>query len=138
KQWRSPEGLYDVPAFLASLPEKWREPHLLLTHFDMMRKTVPRNLSGVKCQKVLMLGDTHHMAAAIRNPLNYALEEPYDLIVGEFDRQHLHFFLEAGIRYVAWIPCFTLRPFEEFAGMPLRRGATFVGQAGQWHPYRRG
>src|SRR5437868_13060772 len=83
KQWRSPEGLYDVPAFLASLAAKWREPDLLLTHFDMMRKTVPRNLSGVKCQKVLMLGDTHHMAAAIRNPLNYALEEPYDLIVGE-------------------------------------------------------
>ncbi|HVT80603.1 MAG TPA: glycosyltransferase, partial [Phycisphaerae bacterium] len=96
-----------------------------------------RNLAGVRCPKVLVVGDTHHICAPGRGPIwrpvSYALAESYDLVIGEFNRHHMHFFREAGIK-AGWVPCFTLSPFEH--GVETKKhDVTFVGQTGR-HPFR--
>jgi hypothetical protein len=78
------------------------------------------------------------MRTPIARPLAYAASEPFDLIINQFTRHHLHFFHEAGLSHARWLPSFTLTPFDhELQGFSRRaRGVTFVGGINH-HPYRR-
>ncbi|MCC7167614.1 MAG: glycosyltransferase [Rhodospirillales bacterium] len=64
----------------------------------------PRNLAALGGIKVLVLGDTHQGDHPIGGLLDYAAGEPFDLIVGTGNRQHLHFFAHAGLAPVHWLP----------------------------------
>jgi len=133
-----PTGEYDLAAYVRRLPPPWRDPTLVVVFHDTGGNSIPRNLAALGCPKILIIGDTHHICAPGRGPiawpLAHGLAERYDLAVGEFNRQHMHFFLEAGIR-AGWLPAFTLTPFEHPANGPKKHEVTFVGQTGR-HPYR--
>ncbi len=133
-----PTGEYDLGAYVQSLPAPWREPELLVLCDDTGGNSIPRNLAAIRCPKILVVGDTHHICAPgkgpIWRPIAHALAEPYDLVLGEFNRHHLHFFREAGIN-AGWLPCFTLSPFEHPVQQLKKHDVTFVGQTGR-HPYR--
>jgi hypothetical protein len=119
KMWRSPRGMYDVQEFLHTLPEPFRRPNVLVIYHDLSQETIPIHLATMACPRVLIVGDTHHKGTALRRAITYAHIEPFDLIIGEFDRQHLHFFVEAGLRQTQWLPCFNITP-PEHAPTPHR------------------
>jgi hypothetical protein len=130
----APRGLYDVAEFLKTLPAPWRDPSLLLVDFDFLQQSVPRHLAAVQCPKVLLLGETHHPIAPLQRAIRYLREERYDLVILEFNRQHGHFLLEAGLPQTRWLPGFTLAPDEHLPG-PRQHRLTFMGHV-ERHPYR--
>ncbi|MBL9001308.1 MAG: glycosyltransferase family 1 protein [Phycisphaerae bacterium] len=134
RELRCPEGEYNIAPLLARLAEP---PELIVVRADASMRAVPVNLDSAKAPKVLLLGDTHHMPRPIRTVLAYLRRERFDLVVGEFNRQHLHFFREAGIANIAWIPCYTLAPCEREPAAAPGHALCFAGQAGAYHPYRR-
>ncbi|MBF0334444.1 MAG: glycosyltransferase family 1 protein, partial [Alphaproteobacteria bacterium] len=132
---RSPPGRYDIGEILARLPAE-RHPDLVVVKIDATLGNIPGNLARLPCPKVLILGDTHHLDEPIRRLLDYAAVERFDRIVTDCNRQHLHFFLEAGFPRVHWLPHLTWRPnWREPAAAP-DRDMVFVGQTGSFHPWR--
>lgn len=133
-----PSGEFDLAKYVRALPSPWASPSLVVVCDDTGGNSIPRNLEGIKCPKILIVGDTHHICAPGRGPIwraiSHVLEERYDLVLGEFNRHHLHFFREAGIN-TGWLPCFTLSPFEHAPQQAKTHDVTFVGQTGR-HPYR--
>src|SRR5882762_6466257 len=47
--------------------------------------------------------------ASDRNLLDYVLSEPFAAVIFDYTRQHAHFFVEAGLRNVYWLPGFNVR-----------------------------
>lgn len=132
-----PPGRYDVSAMLKDLPEEYREPSMVMCQWDCVGMCEPFNLKGVAGKKVLLVGDTHHTRQPLTRSIRLALAEPWDLVVLEFNPQHLHWFRDAGIRNVACIPCFTISPIDIPPPEKRTRGITFVGSIGPDHKYRR-
>lgn len=129
-------GSYDLAAVVDRLPAAQR-PDLVVVRADATRRNRPGNLAGVKARRVLLIGDTHHGRAPIAGLIRYAKAEPFDLILLDYTRQHGHFFLEAGLRPVHWLPAFAIDP-PPVTGLPEpRRGLTFLGQLGDHHRQRR-
>jgi len=133
---QTPVGSYDVADFIRATPGL-AKPELLIVKADASLRNCPRNLFKLKCPKVLIVGDTHHMNAPLQNVIRYALEEPFTHIVFDHTRHHAHFFMEAGLKNVHWIPAvdFAFNPREPVQN-PSRK-LSFVGQVGAHHPFRR-
>lgn len=133
---RTDLGSYDLAAVIDRLPAAQR-PDLVVVRADATRRNRPGNLAGVKAKRVLLIGDTHHGRAPIAGLIRYAKSEPFDLILLDYTRQHAHFFIEAGLRPVRWLPAFAIDP-PPLAGPPApRRGLTFLGQLRDHHRQRR-
>jgi glycosyltransferase involved in cell wall biosynthesis len=109
----------------------------LIVKIDASLRSCPRNLFKLKCPKVLIVGDTHHMGYPLERVIRYALSEPFTHIILDHTRNHAHFLMEAGLKNVHWIPAvdfsFLRRELCSEPGTPL----TFVGQVGRHHPFRR-
>jgi hypothetical protein len=92
----------------------------------------PCNLDRFDCPKVLCVGDTHHLKAPIRSVIDYASAAGFDFIVCTYNRQHVHWFIEAGFPDVAWLP--GLVPNLSRAWVESRRREVcFFGQVGNFH-----
>jgi len=130
-----PVGTFDAPAFC-------KEKHLsldfgvLLVKADATGRLFPRNLGAFSCPKVLLVGDTHHMQAPIRNLIEYAKSEPFDRIIFDHTRHHARWFFEAGCKNLHWIPALDFTFQKREISMRPARKLSFVGQAGRFHPYR--
>lgn len=131
----TPPGEFDLAKLVAGLPPA-QKPDLVVVQVNRSAQTVARNLHAVRAVKVLVLGDTHHMANPISFLLEYLLAERYDLVLGEFCRQHLHWFVEAGLPRVHWLPFLSLNPRPQPPPVARRPGVAFVGSVGAHHPYR--
>ena len=133
---QTPVGQFDVKEIVDRLPPE-QYPELVVVKADASARCVPRGLDQLKCPKVLVLGDTHHLPNPISFLIKYARLESFDLLVSDHDRHHLPFFQRAGFSNVQWIPalnyCMRPRPI----GLPRVNGGIFVGQLGVHHPYRR-
>jgi hypothetical protein len=132
---KTPPGEFDLAKLVEALPPP-QKPALVVAQANRSAQAVARNLHAVPAVKALVLGDTHHMPNPISFLLEYLLAERYDVVVGEFCRQHLHWFVEAGAAAVRWLPFASLNPRHEPPAGELRPGVSFVGQAGARHPYR--
>lgn len=133
---KTPARAFDIKNIVDLLPEH-QKPEMIFVKADATGRCFPINLNILKCPRVFMLGDTHHLKMPIRRLLEYAFKEKFDFIMSDHDRQHLHFFREAGIENVAWIPSFNIYPHEQLFFDDKICDVSFVGQAGRWHPYRR-
>ncbi len=133
---KTASGSYDIAPVVASLPLEQR-PDLFVARVDSSGVNLPANVAGLKCRKVLLLGDTHHLAKPLQRLIGYALQEHYDAIIIDYDRHHAHFFIEAGIGPVYWLPGINIRrlPVQPKAKPDIP--FSFVGQAGKFHPRRR-
>ena len=127
-------GPYDVAAYLETLPPPFNNPSLVTVMLDPDNPVT--GLDRVKCPKVLFPGDTHHGDRPIERRVKAALAQPWDLVVLEFCRQHCHWFAEAGVKNVAYIPCFNVNPRNIPPTKNRTRGISFVGQVGDRHPRR--
>jgi hypothetical protein len=132
---RTPLGRYDLAALIDRLPQGQR-PDLVVVRADATRRNRPGNLDGVKARRVLLVGDTHHGRTPIRDLIRYAQSEPFDLILLDYTRQHGHFFRDAGLREVHWLPAFAVDPPPAKTGA-VRRGLVFLGHLAEHHHYRR-
>jgi hypothetical protein len=132
----TPSGAYDLAAVVARLPAEQR-PDLVIIKADASRANMPVNIGALGCPAVLLVGDTQHMQQPIRTMVAYARSQPFAAIVTDHGRRPLHFFAEAGLNHVQWLPGLNLNlhPIKLPAQptIPL----SFVGQAGQFHPVRR-
>lgn len=142
---RSPRGSFDASEVLPRLGDTWR-PDLVVVRVDCTRACLPRNLSAFACPAVLLVGDTHHSFTGIRHGtmlcthsgmnIRYALSERFEAVCLDYTRQHAHFFVEAGLPRVHWLPGVNV------ARVPTRRAQSFshrlthVGQLGTFHVRR--
>lgn len=128
-------GDSDAADVLRQLPAN-RQPEYVVVKADATRRNFPRNLAAFSCPKILLVGDTHHLASPISSLIRYAREEPFDFVIFDHTRHHARFFAEAGAKNLHWLPALDYG----FVPRPLRaaptRELTFVGQAGKHHPYR--
>jgi predicted O-linked N-acetylglucosamine transferase (SPINDLY family) len=135
KSLKVPVGSFDVRDVVRTLPAS-QQPELVIVKADATGRNLPRNLGHLKCPKILLVGDTHHMGQPVQSLLRYAKEEPFDFVIFDHTRHHAHFFAEAGVKNVHWLPAvdygFVSRELIKKPSRPL----TFVGQAGRHHPYR--
>jgi glycosyltransferase involved in cell wall biosynthesis len=132
---RTTPGSFDVREIVRALPET-QKPELVIVKADASLRNCPRNLGKLKCPKVLIVGDTHHMGQPLQKLIRYAREEPFDAVIFDHTRHHARFFIEAGVRNVQWLPAvdyaYNPREIKEAPSHAL----TFVGQVGRYHPYR--
>lgn len=133
----TPYGEYDLAASLQSLKSAFT-PDLVLVRADATGANLPRNLASVAGTKVLMVGDTQHLARPLQRLISYALSEPYDIVLSSHNRQHLHFFIEAGVRNVRWLPNMDADcPIGSEPESGQREASIVVaGQIGRFHPAR--
>ena len=132
---RTPMGSFKIDDVLARLSAGQR-PELLVVKVDATACMVPRGLEVLKCPKVLVLGDSHHLSAPIQFLLNYARSERFDFILSDHDRHHLHWFKRDGFANVHWIPALNYRLDPRPVVAPQFEQALFVGQLGKHHIYR--
>ena len=136
----------DMAQVLQYLPTGW-QPDLFIAKVDAFFDLVPRNLAALKCPKVLVLGDTQHGTAPLRNLLRYIQAEPYDFYISDHKRHHLWYFHLSGVAPLYWLPgLISLKPpsvqsltetFQtpDFNQMHWPGKINLLGQLGH-HPYR--
>ena len=133
---RTPPGEFDLERLIEALPAA-QKPGLVVVQVNRSAQTVARNLHAVDALKVLIAGDTHHLENPISYLLEYAAAERYDMVITESARHHAHYFVEAGLPRVHWLPLLTVnahpRPADDRPSIPV----SFVGSQGEHHPYRR-
>lgn len=109
---------------------------LVVVSADMLMRNQPRNLTAFGCPVVLLAGDTHHGPAPLRRLVRYALSEPFALVVVCNTRQHMHWYAEAGLDRVGWLPGLFARHLPQPPGGRREPVLAFVGQSGALHPRR--
>ncbi|MBF0356222.1 MAG: glycosyltransferase, partial [Alphaproteobacteria bacterium] len=128
-------GEYDLAEVVKKLHVT---PDIVVIKPDALGRNTPRNLGAVAGTKVLILGDTHHLERPISWMLDYALSEPFDLVICHHARQHVHFFAHAGLKAPCyWIPLLSVNPHPQPLAREMSFPLAFVGDTGKWHPYRR-
>ena len=93
-------------------------------------------LTGFRCPRFLLVGDSHHTEAPLRSLLAYAASERFDGVVVSFNRQHAHWFSGAGVPRVYWIPWLPFRDHERAWTDAREPSIAFAGQIASYHPYR--
>jgi len=134
---KTPLGRYDLAQQVERLAPEQR-PDLVVVRADATRRNRPVNLASIGARKVLLIGDTHHLRMPITGLIDYAKSEPFDLILLDYTRQHAHFFLEAGVRNLHWLPGFAIDPPPPALARGPQRGLIFVGMLQEQHAQRRG
>lgn len=133
-------GEYDFSAVVARLPAD-QKPDAVICLVDASWRNMPRNLESLKCPRVLLVADTHHMKSPIIGMLRYAAAEPFDRIVFLYDRHHLALFHAAGLHNLFWFPGLTFPHSDQVVQMARQSRRVprigFVGQVGRFHPRRR-
>jgi hypothetical protein len=131
----TPKNVWDIRDVLGRLPAE-QQPDLIVVKADASRQNFPIGLGDVEARKVLLIGDTWHMYRPLTTMLTYARQEPFDLYVTEYMRRHAHFFLEAGVQDLFWIPGLALSTSGRPFATEREPHVSFVGQHGKHHPRR--
>ncbi len=132
-----PPGRYDATALVQSMTGECFDPSIVICQWCCEGSSEPYNLAGIKCPKVLIVGDTHHTPSPLTRSVRLALSEPWDLVVLEFNERHLKWFHEAGVKQAVYIPCWSISPIDIPVPAKRTRGVTFCGNLGSDHVYRR-
>ncbi|MEC4816814.1 MAG: glycosyltransferase, partial [Scytonema sp. PMC 1069.18] len=97
-----PSGQFDVCVILKQLDDF--QPELVNLSARNMN-FIPRGLEKIKCPKVMKIGDTFHWGdGSLSGIINYCQTLQCDYHWVYQGVQHLHFFIEAGLKNVFWLP----------------------------------
>lgn len=133
---QTPVGRYDIEEIIEQIPSS-QQPELVIVKADATRRNFPVNLQKIKCPKILICGNTQHLHRPINSLIDYAKEENFDFIMSDHKRHHLHYFKEAGLENIFWVPGFNVYPRPQPIDNSSQYPITFVGQVGKYHPYRK-
>ena len=126
---------YDIASLIAALPLRPR-PDVVIVRIDAGLENIPGNLAAVEVPKLAILGDSHHMQAPIQNLVSYALAQPFDYLILDHNKQHAHWYVEAGLRKVLWIPALLLASDFLAPASNSKNEIIFIGQAASMHQHR--
>ena len=127
---------FDAAHLVRSLPQE-QQPELFIARVDASMTNNPCNLESIEIPKIGLLGDSHHMRNPIQKLLNYATRERFDFFLLDHNKQHAHWYHEAGIQNLAWIPAILLADQFNKPTHTTQRTISFVGQTGHYHPERK-
>ena len=128
--------VYDIAAVAAGLPQT-QTPDLVVVRTDAHMANVPTNLAGIRCPKVLLYADTYHCHEPIQSAFRYLNSEKYDFIIILYDKQHVHWFREAGHENVYFMPGLEVEHVPVDFSEDRQKSIVFVGQFGKYHLRRK-
>ncbi|WNZ43992.1 glycosyltransferase [Leptolyngbya boryana CZ1] len=131
-----PSGKFDVGLILDQLPAQFEPDVLFMSARNLEFR--PLNLAKFRCPKVMKLGDTNHMGnGTLSEMIEYCQSIGSDYHWIYQGVQHLHFFQEAGLSNVFWLPgSIVLNPFVPEQKSHKRYDVCFRGSLSNTHRYR--
>lgn len=136
-----PHGQFDIASILEKLPENWR-PDLISISSSLslsQNSPVPMGLQKLHCPSVMKLTDSHHMDRPIQRLVEYSKAVGCNYHWTTYNRQHIHFFREAGLTNVFWVPgSINIKPYEikPVSVQHKKYDVVFLGSRGNSHPLR--
>jgi hypothetical protein len=134
-----PAGEFDVRRLLDRLPAGWA-PDVVLVSSSLAQtaeRPTPTGLDRLSVPTALRLTDSHHTRRPIRTLLAYARRVGCRYHWSTYDRQHLHFFAEAGLPGLFWVPGTITMPPQPPERVPARaHDVVFCGSVDRIHAYR--
>lgn len=98
-----PKGEFSIDIILEQLPSNFYPDFVHLSARNM--SFIPRELEKFKCPKVMKIGDTFHLGdGSLTSIIEYCKLLQCDYHWSYQGVQHLHFFVEAGLKNVFWLP----------------------------------
>lgn len=131
----TPRGAYDLEAAVSALKIDKRFDAIVVWA-DASGVNFPLNLEAFDCPRVLCVGDTHHLQSPLNKMLAYARATRYDFMLSSHNRQHLHWFAEAGFSKLAWLPGLKVQHFPRRFTNSRKRQICFVGNVAANHQRR--
>lgn len=101
-----PHGKFNINLVLNQLPSGWC-PDLVSISSTLMlvqHPPIPIGIPSLTCPSVMKLIDSHHMPRPIQNLIEYAKLVGCQYHWTGYTRHHIHFFVEAGLPNVFWMP----------------------------------
>lgn len=135
KSLKTEMGEFDLVALVKRLPLT-QKPDVIFVRSDSLAQCRPIHIANVGCPVILVVGDTHHDSSPIHGLIDYAKSQPFAATVLDYTRQHAHFFVEAGVPNVFWLPGLNIHRIPISASRREKLSFTFVGQVGEFHPRR--
>jgi hypothetical protein len=131
-----PAGTFDVEVIRSQLPTNF-QPDLISLSARVM-SFLPQGLEKFPCPKVMKIGDTFHFGdGTLSGMVEYCQKLNCDYHWTYQGAHHLHFFVEAGLRNVFWLPgTIAIEPYipPEFIH---KEGVIFRGGESELHGYRK-
>jgi hypothetical protein len=136
-----PRGRFDIQRLLTQLPAHW-QPDLICLSSSLAQTynaPIPTGLKQLSCPSVLKLYDSHYPGSQLQRLVAYAkaVDCTHNYVI--YDRHHLHFYQEAGLSNLFWmpsslsIPNVSVSPVQE---NHKQHDVIFCGSVGNIHPYR--
>ncbi|MEM7712471.1 MAG: glycosyltransferase [Cyanobacteria bacterium P01_A01_bin.68] len=98
-----PKGEFSTEIILNQLPSNFYPDFVHLSARNM--SFIPQELERFKCPKVMKIGDTFHLGdGSLTSIVEYCKILQCDYHWSYQGVQHLHFFVEAGLKNVFWLP----------------------------------
>jgi hypothetical protein len=140
---RLPQGKFDIRLILDQLPSNWK-PDLIFMTSSLARVNncpIPTGFQNLSCPSILKLYDSHYPGRQIQKLIEYAkaVNCKYNYVI--YDRHHLHFYQEAGLLRLFWMPSsFSIPVVSDIISQVPTGGklydVIFCGSIGNNHPYR--
>ena len=80
------------------------EPDLFIARIDGSTEVLPRNVEGLKCPGILVLGEIHPEKCPFDRMIEYARSEKFDFYICDQSRLQLRLFHLAGLENLYWLP----------------------------------
>ncbi len=136
-----PNGSFDIKFVLEQLPPNW-EPDLISISSSLVfakNPPLPKGLENVKCSTAMKLTDSHHTHRPIQKLIEFSKSVGCQYHWTTYNRQHVHFYREAGLQNVFWMPgSINVRPWmvKPASDTPKKYEFLFLGNSSNSHPYR--
>lgn len=131
-----PTAICDLPHLLNAIPDEQKPDMVVVNHdpnYEWMLERYPEEIL-----RILMVRGTHCGTRPIASVVEYALKNKFSAIF-LWNRQHAHFFREAGFQNVFWLPgllmSVPMRNVRTYTGVRENKIA-FFGYANQGQPQR--
>jgi hypothetical protein len=134
-----PRGKFDIKLLLDQLPSNW-QPDLISISSSLVQShnpPIPTRVQNLNCPSVMKLTDSHHMHRPIQRLIEYSKAVGCNYHWTTYNPQHLHFYQEAGLANVFWMPGAISIPFYETKpATETLDDVIFCGSIGNSYPYR--
>lgn len=132
-----PSKVFDAQVLIDQLPFDWSPDIVQISARNMAYR--PKNLHKFNCPTVLKLGDINHWGnGSLSEMVEYAKALNCDFNWSYQSTQQLHFFLEAGLKNVFWIPATMGMPLPKLSSANKKRfDVVFRGSLNKVHSRRK-